>query len=180
MKIVIDLDSTIINTSKTLLNIYNQETNSNIKYNPNHKWDFDGLFPKSYNKRAFELFTEEKFYDFVEPIYEAVEVINSLAIENDILIVTKHHPLRIPNTQKWINSNFKNVKIEYVSSFDKSSFYGNVFIDDRIDCLNSVKENFKCLICFGSYDWNREWTGLRFDNWNKIKDFINGGCQLQC
>lgn len=172
MEIIIDLDSTIINTSKTLLNIYNYENRSNLEFNPNHKWDFDGLFPNEYNSRAFQLFTEKIFYDFVEVIPNAIEVINRLAKNNSITIATKHHPLRIPNTNNFINKFFKNVGIKYLNSFDKSELNGDVFIDDRIDCLDSVKNNFKYILCFGNYDWNKDWNGIRFYDWLEIEKFI--------
>lgn len=172
MKIIIDLDSTIINTSKTLLNIYNHENQSNLEFNPNHKWDFEGLFPNEYNSRAFELFTDKIFYDFVELIPNSIEVINRLAKNNSVIIATKHHPLRIPNTNDFINKFFKNVEIKYLSSFDKSELNGDIFIDDRIDCLNSVRNNFKYILCFGNYDWNKDWYGTRFDNWLEIERFI--------
>lgn len=173
MKIVIDFDSTIINTSKTLLNAYNKETGSNLDFNPYHKWDFEGLFPKSYHKRAFELFVDETFYDYVEEMPGAIDRISELSKNNEIIIATKHHPLRIPNTQKWIDSKFDNVKVEYLDSFDKSCLSGDIFIDDRIDCLESVKGNFEYIICFGDYNWNKEWDGWRYNSWNIIYHTIN-------
>lgn len=173
MKIVIDLDSTIINTPKMLLNIYNYETNSKLEFNPNHKWDFEGLFPKEYNSRAYQLFTSDILYDFAEEFPNAINTINEIAKTHEVIIATKHHPSRIPNTQNWFDSRFKNVKIEYMDTFDKSIMSGDIFIDDRIDCLESVKDNFNFRICFGVYDWNKEWNGIRLMNWDDISKFIN-------
>lgn len=157
MRIVIDFDSTILNTSKTLLNWYNKETGSFSPYNPDHSWDFDGLLPDSYKPRAYELFTDPNLYELAEPVVGSIEAIDKMIRDGHrVIVATKHHPLRIPHTEKWIEEYLpKGVEAVYLCSFDKGVLCGDVFIDDRIDCLRSVKENFKMCLCFGDYDWNK-------------------------
>lgn len=177
--LVFDFDSTMIKTSKILLNIYNYETNNNLEYNATHGWDFDGLFPVEYCNRAFELFLDKSFYDerFFEAMEDMIEIVNQLAEKNNVTIATNQHPTRRPNTDAWVKKHMPNVKIKYFNSFDKSEMSGFIFVDDRIDALESVKNNFEHIICFGEYGWNKEWTGKRVLSWKEIDAFINSVSQ---
>ena len=173
MKIVIDLDNTIINSAQMVYELYTKDNKINKKYNINHDWNFSGLIKKSELGKVLKYFLDARLYDNFIEMPNSIKVINNIAKTNEVIIVTKHHKDRIPITEKWINKFFNNIKICYVDSFDKSKFNGDLFIDDRIDCLESVKDNFKQLICFGNYKWNREWGGDRIEDWKEIYRYIN-------
>ena len=172
MKIIIDLDNTIINSSRMVYELYAKDNKIDKPYYSNHDWNFSGLIEKENLGDLLKYFSDIRLYDNTIEMPNAIKVIQDLSKDNEITIVTKHNINRIPITEKWINKTFENVKIEYLSSFNKSSFSGDIFIDDRIDCLESVKGNFKQLICFGNYEWNKEWKGERICNWNSIYKYF--------
>lgn len=172
MKIIIDLDNTIINSSRMVYELYAKDNKIEKPYSSNHDWDFNNLIPKGELSNILKYFLDMRLYDNVIEMPNAIKVIQNLSKNNQIIIVTKHHKDRIPITEKWIKSMFKNIKVHYLNSFDKSNFSGDIFIDDRIDCLESVKGNFKKLICFGQFEWNREWEGERIDDWSLIYKYI--------
>lgn len=175
MILVIDFDSTIVDTSRAIHNIYKQETGDiNSKYNPKHGWDFSGLVPKEYVPRCYELFTDKKLTNNLKPFDNAIEVLTRLSEKHEIWVCTNQHPLRIPYTEEWIKKNLPFVKMCYVRSFNKGVCAGDVFIDDRGDCLESVLGNFKYRICYGRYSWNKDWTGIRKTNWMDIEKFVSG------
>jgi len=174
MKIVLDFDSTIVNTSKTIHNIYKEERGDNSSnFNPKHDWDFKGLLPSDYVPRALELFTEKKFTDNLVPMENAIEVLTRLSEKHEIWICTKHHPLRVQYTEKWVRKNLPFAKVVYVTSFDKSIVCGDIYLDDRMDALDSVIDNFWYVLCYGDYNWNKEWEYMRITSWLQFEKFVN-------
>lgn len=67
MKIVIDLDNTIINSAQMVYELYTKDNKINKKYNINHDWNFSGLIKKSELGKVLEYFLDARLYDnFIE------------------------------------------------------------------------------------------------------------------
>ena len=174
MKIIIDLDSTIISTGKTIIKVWN-------KLNPNRQlnnkteplWDFSNVLKDTdiQLKELFTMFDRQEFYDNVIVFDSAINIINKLAETNEVIICSKHNESRKQLTTKWINDNLNNVKIIYVDKFeDKKNIECDVIIDDKIDCLNGKA---KLSICYGLYDWNENWNKIRCYNWKQVEQCID-------
>ena len=174
MKIIIDLDSTIISTGKTIIKVWNKlNPNKQLNNKIEPMWDFSNIL-KDTNiklKELFTMFDRQEFYDNVIVFDSAINIINKLAESNEVIICSKHNESRKPLTTKWINENFKNVKIMYVNNFeDKKNIECDVIIDDKIDCLNGKA---KLSICYGLYDWNENWNKVRCYNWKQVEQCID-------
>ena len=74
---------------------------------------------------------------------------------------------------KVIKELFPFCDIAFISGADKSVTCGDIFIDDRPECLNSVKGNYKYIWCFGVYNWNKNWDGIRVNSWKEVKHKID-------
>ena len=173
MKIVIDLDSTIIDTGLTIINTWN-------KLNPYRQliyikpvWDFSNVLKDTdiELKELFIMFDKQEFYDNVIVFDNAINIINKLAESNEVIICSKHNESRKPLTTKWINENFKNVKIMYVDNFrDKLLIPCDIRVDDKIECL---QDNKSFNVCYGDYDWNKDYNGMRCLNWEQVEHCID-------
>lgn len=174
--IVIDLDSTIINTSKTIINLYNKINPDNkIEYIEDHNWNFEPMIKtKEELNELFKLFDNEHFYDEVIFKENALEVVHDLCEKYKVIICTKHNESRKPITSKFIKRMFPKVELKFVDNFsDKGKIVQDCFlvIDDRVDSLTS----FDCdviKVCYGDYQWNKEWKGFRMTNWLEIENFL--------
>ena len=175
LKIVIDLDSTILDTGATLYKIYQNDKGVTKKYHTDYDWNFNNLIPKEDLPYIFSLFIDKRLYadEYVTTIPNSISIINKLSEKHEVIIATKHREERISNTLNWVNKVIPNVKIVFLSSFDKSEITidSDLFIDDRLDALNSSNANFN--ICFGDYQWNKEWTGIKITDWYDIERFVN-------
>ena len=174
MKIITDLDSTIISTGKTIIKVWN-------KLNPNKQlndkiepvWDFSNILKDTdiELKELFTMFDKQEFYDNVIVFDNAINIINKLAESNEVIICSKHNESRKPLTTKWINENFKNVKIMYVDNFrDKLLIPCDIRVDDKIECL---QDNKSFNVCYGDYDWNKDYNGMRCLNWEQVEHCID-------
>ena len=175
--IIIDLDSTILDTSSTIVNLYNKlNPNNQLTYTPNHSWGFRPIINTDKElSNLFKLFDHEDFYKDVKVFPNAIEIINELAENNRVYIVSKHMESRKRLSREWINKVMPKVEIRFVDNFeDKGKLFDNCdyCIDDRIDTLDSFSEETTCIL-FGFYDWNKDCDDYhRCMNWNDIKNYI--------
>ena len=176
-EIIIDLDNTIINSPLTIINLHNKlNPNKKYQYTEELEWDFKPIVKsKEQLSELFMLFDNSSFYDEVKTYGGAIEFINKLAKNNKVIICSKHNESRKPITSEWIKRAMPNVELIFVDSFEeKGDLFPKAFavIDDRIDSLDSFNTN-SIKICFGDYKWNKEWKGLKFDNWKDIEKQLN-------
>ena len=165
MRIAVDLDNTILDTSTMIINLYNKLYDKNIKINyKDLKWDFQPYISKEELPKVLKLFVNEHLYD--EPIVfpNAIKTIQKLCDErHKVIICSKHSEERKPHTTKFIQSILPDVKIFYTDTFNKSYIgHVDVAIDDKIECLDSIDADLKIL--YGSYNWNK--------NIKNTKDYV--------
>lgn len=175
---VFDLDETILQSVKTIINLYNKKHNKEIEIDYSElDWNF-----KPYAKTEEEindmlkLFIHKDFYDndniLVFP--HIIDIINNLCSQGyKIAICSKQCEERRLNTIAWGEKFLPNVEFIFVKDFkDKGQAIGKtkIFFDDRIDSLESMKENAQLCVCVGNYKWNKEWNGVRQNpfEWNNI------------
>lgn len=175
--LVVDWDSTVIDTSKTIINLHNKLFENKIEYIKDHDWKFKPMINSEEElKELFKLFDNEHFYDkgVIEPINNAIESIKMLSETYKIVICSKHEVSRRKLTRKYIEETFKNhdVSVKFVNSFnEKANLFKNkdvkAVIDDKIECFEGFNDN--CIkILFGDYQWNRNCSG----NFSKISDWV--------
>lgn len=177
MRIVIDLDSTIIDTCRSIINLHNKLNDRKIEFVENYTWNFSPMInSKEELSNLFELFDHKKFYNNnTLVIYDnAIKVINELSVQNEVVICSKHDKLRRPITQKWIYEMFPSVKLVFTDTFDKSVVGEcDIILDDKVEALNSMIGYADYRVCYSTYDWNKSYEGLRANNWIEFKQFID-------
>jgi len=173
--IVIDLDSTTIDTCKSIINLHNKLNDKKILYQDNYTWNFSPMIKnKEELSELFKLFDHEDFYgDTLVVFNKAIEIIKELSNDNIVKIATKHDMLRRPITQRWIKETFPNVELIFLDSFDKSSVGKcDIFIDDKIEAIESMNGLADYRVVFGVYDWNKQYNGLRSSDWSELYKMI--------
>ena len=177
--IICDLDSTIVNSSLTIINLHNKlNPNNQLVYTDNHSWVFEPIIKtKEELSNLFKLFDHEDFYKDVIVFPNAIEIINELAENNSVYIVSKHSPSRKPITTKWINKVMPKVEIIFVDNFeDKGKLFDNCdyIIDDKPESFENFSDKTICIL-YGMYDWNKDCTKYRrCMNWDEINNYIEG------
>lgn len=174
-KILVDIDSTIIQTTYMLVKIYNKYNPDNqLVYDKNHDWNLTQIVgDRKGLKELFKYFDHEDFYnkEFLCFTYGALGAINKLAKTHEIIFCSKHQESRKPITTKFINEYFPNCGLAFVDNFeDKCSIQCDMIVDDKVECLENSVADYK--VCFGNYQWNKDWNGVRFTTWADLEDAI--------
>ena len=167
IKLFIDADDTILESSKAFINIINRQDNINPPktYDKLHDWKYKSLFPYMTNERIIEVYDSEEFFNTVKINTDFEKFY--LEHENDFefYIVTKGYKSNIEHKQKYFKKYLPKAKIvgchfdsKEVENFDKSHINMNygIQIDDRTDCLMGTSANIKILFKnHQEFDWNQ-------------------------
>ena len=188
--LVVDWDSTVIDTSKTIINLHNKLSENKIEYIKDHDWKFKPMINSEEElKELFKLFDNEHFYDsdVLVPIKDAIKTIKELSEYYKIVICSKHMISRRKLTRKYIKETFKgyDVSVKFVNSFnEKSKLFKHkrvlAVIDDKEECFKGFgKETLRVL--FGNYQWNKEYNkecSCKISDWVTVEEAIIVYCLL--
>ena len=167
IRLFIDADDTILESSKAFIDIINRQDNINPPktYEELQDWRYQSLFPYMTTKRVVEIYDSEEFFNIVKvnPDFESFY----LKHENDFewYIVTKGYKTNIEHKQKYFKKHLPKANVvgcrfcsKEEQNFDKSHIdmdYG-IQIDDRTDCLIGSNANIKILFKnTRDFYWNR-------------------------
>ena len=179
----IDLDNVVFDTVDAIKTLYDE----NYRLYDNYKCvDYNAM--TSYDFRELQLLTKEKlneyfcsgrFFDVVNCIEGAELSIATLNGFNQypVTLVSIGTPENIKGKQQWIDNVLRGgfeLDVDFVglNSFDKSEIdmSGGILIDDELKNLETSNADVK--ICFGDYEWNKDWTGLRAAYWFEVRKLV--------
>lgn len=157
--IIIDVDSTLANSTETIFDIYKEERNiTNKEYHRNYLWNFKGLIEEDYVDRAVELFGEEKFFKRLQLYPDAYRVVEKLSRKYCVKICSVHKTETAYRKIAWLRKQLPFIPeediiiIPYEQGFDKSKVQGDIIIDDKFSCINGSR---RLKILFGNYGYNQ-------------------------
>ena len=120
MKILIDLDQTILQTSKTLIVNWNKlNPNNKLEYKEPVEWDFQNILSGTNItlKQLCSTFDYKYFYEEAVLFDDCLEVINKWIKKGyEVIVLTKHDKSRRPITKEFIDNLFNN-KVSIDSKF---------------------------------------------------------------
>ena len=180
-ELFIDFDGTIVNSVKSIVSMYNEDFQYYDNFTPVHWTDietYEFAECKCANQEYFNIcFNQKRFFDNLEFMDWAKEVLDELKEEYNISIVSIGHKPNLKAKEIWINEHLpycKFIGVNFKEHSDKSHISmekNSIFIDDSSHNLTTSNAEYK--VCFGDvYPWNEDWKGERSYNWMDIKDFI--------
>ena len=164
--IYLDFDNTIVNTSKAICSLYNED----FLYYKNFKY-VDWREIKSWGFTECTCTTKEyintyfnppRFFKIIDFMPYAEEVISLLQQKYKIKIVSMGNKPNLKLKQKWIKCNLHDdiefIGIDFNECEDKRNIdmSDEIFVDDNVKMLQSSNAHTK--ICFGDNEWNNDWN----------------------
>ena len=174
-------DGCIVNTIAAIASLYNEDFQyykdfQHVNWIDINTWDF--LECNCADTKCINAyFNQPRFFDRLEYMDNAKEVLNRLKEEYDITVVSMGYSPNLRGKEIWIKKHMPYAKFigvnfnEYDNKehIDMSDGY---YFDDNVKKLHTnAIEN----ICFGDiYSWNDNWKNKRCHNWYDIERFLKG------
>lgn len=182
-KIYCDFDNTIINATKIITDIYNSEFQFHPKFKPAKwylvdKYDFSDQCPLLKKEMLMNYFDSEKFFDNIEYMENAYEILLKLSDKFDIFIISLGNERNLELKDNWIKENIPFIKGFIPCNFNKTDDKSHIDMSDGgiliDDCSKNLFTSSASLnILYGdSYSWNNDWDGIHKWNWYEVYDFL--------
>lgn len=139
--ILIDLDSTVANLTKSWLCLYNKLYNDNVTLKDIVKWDTHKFTPKA-GRDLYKLLTPQLFQE-LDPYEGAIEGVNSiLDLGHEVVFVTSAPKGTELAKIEWVENHFGwATRKDIIFASKKYLVVGDVFIDDAPHNIIQYRES---------------------------------------
>ena len=164
MKLFIDFDNTIANSSEVIVDMLNEHFDKNEKFEKLRKYDFSDLFPECSYWDIEKFFNSDEMFERLKIFPNMIETVDAFKdFFDEISIVTIGTKDNLENKKRFLKENNLELTfygIENNGRSDKSSvdMHNGVFIDDHIGCLHSSNAKIKILM-----------KNVENGEWNKVE-----------
>lgn len=164
MKLFIDFDNTIANSSEVIVDMLNEHFDKNENFEKLRKYDFSDLFPECSYWDIEKFFNSDEMFERLKIFPNMIETVNTFKdFFDEISIVTIGTKDNLENKKRFLKENNLELTfygIENNGRSDKSSvdMHNGVFIDDHIGCLHSSNAKIKILM-----------KNVENGEWNKVE-----------
>lgn len=164
MKLFIDFDNTIANSSEVIVDMLNEHFDKNENFEKLRKYDFSDLFPECSYWDIEKFFNSDEMFERLKIFPNMIETVDAFKdFFDEISIVTIGTNDNLENKKRFLKENNLELTfygIENNGRSDKSSvdMHNGVFIDDHIGCLHSSNAKIKILM-----------KNVENGEWNKVE-----------
>lgn len=164
MKLFIDFDNTIANSSEVIVDMLNEHFDKNENFEKLRKYDFGDLFPECSYWDIEKFFNSDEMFERLKIFPNMIETVDAFKdFFDEISIVTIGTKDNLENKKRFLKENNLELTfygIENNGRSDKSSvdMHNGVFIDDHIGCLHSSNAKIKILM-----------KNVENGEWNKVE-----------
>lgn len=164
MKLFIDFDNTIANSSEVIVDMLNEHFDKNENFEKLRKYDFSDLFPERSYWDIEKFFNSDEMFERLKIFPNMIETVDTFKdFFDEISIVTIGTKDNLENKKRFLKENNLELTfygIENNGRSDKSSvdMHNGVFIDDHIGCLHSSNAKIKILM-----------KNVENGEWNKVE-----------
>ena len=183
MKLFIDFDNTIANSSEVIVDMLNEHFDKNENFEKLRKYDFSDLFPECSYWDIEKFFNSDEMFERLKIFPNMIETVDAFKdFFDEISIVTIGTKDNLENKKRFLKENNLELTfygIENNGRSDKSSvdMHNGVFIDDHIGCLHSSNAKIKILM---KNVENGEWNKVEpnddiyvVNNWYEVYSIFN-------
>lgn len=164
MKLFIDFDNTIANSSEVIVDMLNEHFGKHENFEKLRKYDFSDLFPECSYWDIEKFFNSDEMFERLKIFPNMIETVDAFKdFFDEISIVTIGTKDNLENKKRFLKENNLELTfygIENNGRSDKSSvdMHNGVFIDDHIGCLHSSNAKIKILM-----------KNVENGEWNKVE-----------
>ena len=161
IKVALDIDNCICNTTEAVLSLYNEEWNDNLTLDDIKSYWIENYVKPEARENFHKYFLSKTMWKRVKPIN--IEPIQALIDDDkfEVYFVTATSAENCAKKISFLSKHLKNIDISdrFIRTTHKEMIKADVLIDDCTDNLNSDPD--KLNLCL-AYPWNTDFEGRRF------------------
>jgi 5'(3')-deoxyribonucleotidase len=177
-KIFFDVDSTLCNSPKRFIELYNEKYNQNADWKKVYKWDFSDVCPLLEN--AEEIFAHPEFYnaqlEYMDVYIPSVLNYLHTSGEYEIDFVTIGNKDNLYFKKNWLQRNFPYITDDHYHLLNKIKMgkseidmSDSILIDDNY--INLLTSNADLKICmYDIMEWNKD---VEKSGFKRLKDSLD-------
>ena len=185
INLYVDFDSTMVNSTKKMVEILNAKFGTNHNWEDIKQYDAKDLFPDCTRQDMLDVFASESFFEDLEIFDDCISTIQKYEDRFNIYIPTIGTSKNLFYKQKWCENNlpfaykFIGIEKEGVGK-DSIDMSNSILIDDHVDNLRTSNAAIKILYKnFMDTEWNEVDLKLKTDinfwvteEWGDIVDTL--------
>ena len=182
-KLYVDFDGCVVNTIAAICQMYNEDFKYYKDFKPVKWWEIETWNFEECNCAKPEYidtyFNQPRFFKYITYMDWAKEILDELKEIYKIIIISAGYSPNLYGKSIWVKENlpycdFIGVNLKQYTDKSHIDMQDGIFIDDSYN--NLITSNAMFNICFGDeYVWNKNWKGVRCNNWHDVRDFLQGG-----
>ena len=176
MKIGIDIDNTICNTSECVLRYVNAKIGTNLCIDDITEYYMEKFVPDNHKHLISQAFHDKEMWKKVELFPDAAHYIDKLVGKgHEIYFVTATTFANIDKKSSFIRRHFPRINVDdrLINIKNKQLLNLDILVDDYLDNLIGAKQYYS--VCY-DYAWNQTDEPIpcfsRAKNWTEIYDKI--------
>jgi 5'-nucleotidase len=170
--LLIDMDSVICDLMTEWHNRYNQDYNDHLTVDQLKCWNSEKYVKPECGLKIYDYLNEPGLFLNLQPLPNAIEVLERLHLEYDILIVTSSVSNAFAEKERWVEKHLPFIgKYNLVFSHRKSMISGDLLFDDAPHNLIEFSSTGRMAIAM-DYPYNRDIDVPRVTNWLEFEDFL--------
>lgn len=177
VKIGIDFDNVLFNTTKTWLDLYNQITGMHLQLSDIVKWDLRKIVPYKYQELALKLFDDFRLWENIKPLYNS-QMYTKLLKNNsniEVYIITATSPQTVNIKMQMLHKQYPwfDIYKDIIITQHKQMIKVDIMIDDYEENLKGG--DYQGILL--DYPWNQNFNEklhgiVRCKDWSDIYDII--------
>ena len=186
IKVYIDADDTILDSSVAIIDILNKKNNTNKTIHDLRDWNYRDIDGTMNGDKILELYESEEFFNTVKVKENVKDYLKEIIEKISVFIVSKGTQKNLNKKEEFFKKelgipfNFKGLSFTEGQDFNKSSvdMRNGIQIDDRMDCLRHTNAAVKILLRNNAnYSWNIPDVNMEnlyvVNSWEEIQEIIN-------
>jgi len=170
--ILIDMDSVICDLMSEWHRRYNEDYQDNLSVENLMCWRSEDYVKSECGKKIYEYLDQPGIFLHLKPLPYAIEVLERLSLNYDVLIVTSSRTYAYTEKEQWVEKNLPFIgKNNLIFSHRKEMIRGDLLFDDAPHNLMAFKNTGRTAIAM-NYPYNANIDVPRVNNWLEFEKWL--------
>lgn len=170
--LLIDMDSVIVDLMTEWHERYNRAYGDDLSVERIHCWQTENYVKPECGKKIYDILDEPGLFRHLKPLPDALDVLERLNAEYDLLIVTSSRTHAYTEKEQWVAEHLPFLpKENLIFAHRKDMIRGDLLFDDAPHNLRAFTASGRVAVAM-DYPYNRDVDVPRVTNWREFEAWL--------